>query len=584
MSVYGLFNIVANDGKADHLIMATELLKQRIKDLTCARQKQNMEDITPTLKDIEQTHIIFVNSHFKPFAAMAFEYNKIRPYTGNTVLGGQVQFSIPQYGDFFADTVLHMTLSSVAGPANVAPADITPTLTGSGTATYTITTYRYVNAAGTTVTGSSAIVDFIRYCDYPGCKILKKTNFTVNGNPLDEYTADVYSFYQKFFVDDDNYGWKRCVGQEVPQDAWGYLSSVSGVGGATDTCRKLTQIVNGAQTPKTTQPALDLWIPLLFWFNLDSRLAVPSIAIPYGQRYITFDLETTTNLMSTAPGGLFLETTVIVMTLTGVDTAPILSSNTTITKTPVAGANSVTLTTPTISTVELYMNNIFVIPEIHDIYIKRIGFSLIRVHRQQSNTVNTAEADTLLQNLKWPIEYMFVGLRPTTNANDMELWHRFTYTTTGTTNMSSVLSVPALNTDITTAYPKHRAQCSGETVSYKLNTNTIDRITMTLQGIVVFDQVPSRFFNSYIPHTFGGRMAAIKTCKDEGALFINFSLYPGTYQPSGHINVSRAREFYLKYYSNIIPATVATADLIVVAKAINFLLITDGSAVLRYTT
>lgn len=34
---------------------------------------------------------------------------------------------------------------------------------------------------------------------------------------------------------------------------------------AVETARKLGQILNGAQTPKATQAALDMWIPLLFW-------------------------------------------------------------------------------------------------------------------------------------------------------------------------------------------------------------------------------------------------------------------------------------------------------------------------------
>ena len=64
---------------------------------------------------------------------------------------------------------------------------------------------------------------------------------------------------------------------------------------------------------------------------------------------------------------------------------------------------------------------------------------------------------------------------------------------------------------------------------------------------------------------------------------INFCLYPGTYQPSGHINVSRAREFYLQYDSSYVTSSDA-AELIVNAVAINFLLISDGSATLRYAT
>lgn len=41
------------------------------------------------------------------------------------------------------------------------------------------------------------------------------------------------------------------------------------------------------------------------------------------------------------------------------------------------------LNTPTIKNMSLYVNNIFTHPEIHDLYIKRIGFSLVRVHRRQ---------------------------------------------------------------------------------------------------------------------------------------------------------------------------------------------------------
>lgn len=48
------------------MIMATELLNQRIKDIMCARAKAGYPDPTPTLADIERTHVLFVNAHFKP--------------------------------------------------------------------------------------------------------------------------------------------------------------------------------------------------------------------------------------------------------------------------------------------------------------------------------------------------------------------------------------------------------------------------------------------------------------------------------------------------------------------------------------
>lgn len=95
MSAGGVFKLIANDGKADRMIMATELLNQRIKDIMCMRAKQGYADPTPTLVDIERTHILFINSHFKPFAALGFEYNKVRANTGTPSMGGSVQYSIP---------------------------------------------------------------------------------------------------------------------------------------------------------------------------------------------------------------------------------------------------------------------------------------------------------------------------------------------------------------------------------------------------------------------------------------------------------------------------------------------------------
>lgn len=40
--------------------------------------------------------------------------------------------------------------------------------------------------------------------------------------------------------------------------------------------------------------------------------------------------------------------------------------------------------------------------------------------------------------------------------------------------------------------------------------------------------------------------------KDEGIMMFNFALAPGELQPSGHFNVSRAREFYMELSSDII--------------------------------
>ena len=64
---------------------------------------------------------------------------------------------------------------------------------------------------------------------------------------------------------------------------------------------------------------------------------------------------------------------------------------------------------------------------------------------------------------------------------------------------------------------------------------------------------------------------------------INFGLDPTMYQPNGYLNVSRTREFYLSYDSTYINNS-NKVDLIVLADCINFLLVSDGSAILRFAT
>jgi hypothetical protein len=122
-------------------------------------------------------------------------------------------------------------------------------------------------------------------------------------------------------------------------------------------------------------------------------------------------------------------------------------------------------------------------------------------------------------------------------------------------------------------------------------TPILEAVSIKAHGIPIYNDFPAGFYNHYLPFNYGG--ANIIAPTDIGALMITFCLYPGTYQPSGHINVSRAREFYIDYkflkYPGSLDAdqpvnTTRPGQLIVLASAINFLLISDGSAVLRYST
>lgn len=322
--------------------------------------------------------------------------------------GGSVQFSIAQFGDFFNDMVVNTTLAETSATFGVVPAfppyiggdnqstsatiKISALLGGEGEDTYTEYHQEYVDQQGTVLTVGAPIKNFVRYAEFPGERLFRRVKFEVNGNPLDEYTAEAALYHQKFKVSPGKLtGWKRLVGQEVPVEAYSDLISIAGtstwpaaildledVNGdavtgapvtAGDTSRQFSQIVNGPQTPKLVQPALDLWIPLLFWFNKDPRLSVASVSIPYGQRFINIDIEDQNKILFVAPGNLFLKVTVIQTISTGIGAGTPAAQGVTdvkryVTLTPVLAAGSVIDTTQQITTMELYTNNIFVNPEI----------------------------------------------------------------------------------------------------------------------------------------------------------------------------------------------------------------------------
>lgn len=539
MSTGGIFTLITNDGKQDRMLMATELLKARLRRIMKARAAEGM-DPTPTLVDIEKTHVLFMNAHFKPFAAIGYEYNKVRPSTGGITLNSTVQFSIPQFGDFFHDMVLHVRLSAVT----------------------------------TTTAGNW------RWCDYPGERLLDKVRFTVNGNPLDEYYGQDYNFYRQFELSESKRsGYNRCAGQQEPMDGLLIPSDSDAVNLAAhtaagfganaaaldDSAQFWVRTTDGYQTVKTEAvhatastvhqrtDILEVTMPLLFWFNRDPRLAIPSVSIPFGQRYVECDLTAFANLAQ------------------GV--AAVGASHGT--------APAAVLGTPTVPVCDLYVNNIFVNPEVHDIFIKRIGFNLIRVHRRQVNRISDASnGELLLNNFKWPIESIYFGFRHTSNStaagtnNYLEGWHRF-----------------AECQSVSNAFVFGGATTSDTAVQYNKLMPVVSQVTFQAHGIPIYNAIPAIMYNQYFPWAYGDKLS---TPDDPGAYCVTFNLYPGVYQPSGHINVSRAREFYVKYDDSVTAGTHrnlgtpvasgATADFLASANALNFLLISDGSAVLRYST
>lgn len=582
MSNGGAFKLLSNDGKQDDMIMATRYLNSRLQKIQSLRSRDpRIKDPTPSLGDIEKTHILFVNSHFKPFVAVAYEYQIVN--YSKAALNAVVQFSIPLYGDFIHDMVLHIKLGAVAAKN-----------TGSGDA-------------------------LIKYVDYPGERLCKNTEFSVNGNVLDNYDNDVFPFYREFSVaPNKKLAYDRMMGQQTKKE--GELLSSVGRGGNI----QKTSIVSGPQVAKTSQGELELWIPILFWFSRDVRVSLTSVSIPHGQRFLKLQIASAEELLQHV--GLAEQ-----------DDAP--------------GSNPVPI--PEINLCELYVNHIFVNPEIHTIIIKKIGFNLIRVYRLQKIIADKPQDDILLSQIKWPIESIYFGGRPTVNYSKLNpematSWDKYSFQTKTVHNSGSqdvnayfwgafgndpaqandytaaltrsdgrahglnfatilgapvvgatVLTVAQVNTVLsrngyaplsgvfanpatpTNAEIRTASPNTGSRIIYKETIGAFDEIGLKAHGIELFKKFPGTFYNSYLPFQYGTEK--VNAPEDSGKYVMFFNFYPGSMQPSGHINVSRAREFYFGYSSTRIN-TNNPVEIFICGIAINFLLISDGSAVLRYST
>ncbi|KUG01557.1 Major capsid protein [Phytophthora nicotianae] len=506
----------------DQLLLANQLLRDNIAAVKARKAAGGEADPNPTLADLERSHVLFVNAHHKPYVAIAFQYFKVS--ANNVTLGSDVSISIPQYGDFFADMVANVVIRA-------------PTTSYSGGF------------------GDDSDCVIYRHCDYPGERIFDEVRFEVNSNPIDSYTSETYVLHRQFNVPQDKLAaWKRCMGQETPMQARDFLQETGGTK-APVTKHTKTEIYNGYPTFKETHNDLNLWIPLLFWFNTDIRLAFPSVSVPYGQRFITFSLTQASNLYHAILNPARTTTTI---------TSPRLS-------------------TPQISTFDLYINNLFVLPEVHDIFIDRVAFALVRVHRRQTQNLNKSSESIHFVQLKWPIESLTFGFQPTVNrakntnleansdqsssvSSDMEDWHRF-----GVVSNTQMLAADFLGS------------MGALGLLVKEESSHITTLQLQAHSVNLFSTFPAAFFNSYIPYQFGG--SALTAPTDPGLYYYSFALYPNQYQPSGHFNVSRARELYLNYTSSFISSDANhTATFFVQAKTINFLLISEGSASLRYST
>ena len=539
MSNPGNLLMMTADGRVDEILHAQQVLRKRMREIAQRNRAMGASALVK-IKDIAVTHVIPFHTFYQPHLSIGVEYQRNNS-NGGANLGDIFRFNIQMFGEFWSDIAFDVALTAPAF------------------------------ASG----GSADEADEFRWADLPGARLCEKVSFTINGSPISEYTSRTMAFYRDLRVSATKRpGFDRCVGQQEVRDA--YFQENTQVAPVAE--RVWTKVTTGAQTPSPTSSALRMWIPTLFWF-CDPTRAVPSVAIPNGQRFI--DLKTPTY-----------------------DKLCYFRNR---------GGAVPTLSAPTVS-ISMYVCNIFVREEVHNLFIRRVGFYLVNLFVEHTQAVTVAKHKFRLSSFKWPISYMMFGLQPDVNNasssdtekyNALRLWNQYSSVTAtnrdvpnsvkrevatdlivefsevalteGTPNTFDWSSVTAANGDTDGTMNVLFAKGALKVVD-DLPARTIDVVSLEIHSQALHRDMDVGFFNSYLQYQWGGDNIAVS--QDAGKLFLPFGTQPGSKQAQGYLNASRARELYLELTSSVSGSVNCTAHAI--GDAFNFFLVAEGSGVVRY--
>jgi hypothetical protein len=445
-----------------------------------------------TFDDVRKSHALFISKTFKPIVSVAYGYSQTRS-TPLPLFGSSGRIVIPINGDFFTDMVLYFKISTFQ---------------------------------------ATSTENKVRYCDFPGHRIIKEVRFVMDGIVLDRYNAEDINFFYDFNVgNSQKSGWKRCVGQEVSKTGIFIQDPTH------QEVREQKQLFDGYQTLKRTQPEMEIFLPLQFWF-CDPKFAMSNYNIALNKAYIEVDLAPIASIVSITDyandGGQYIP--------------------------------------PKITDFALYTNHIYTIPEVVDLFVYRNSFNIVRVHKNMSRILNKPFDMIKLDELKFAVEYIMINFRPvanSTNENSCETWHNNNVITFTQINHPSIVKIAGVNT---LAYTP---------MYYYTEMPAVDAIGFVANGSTIYASNPTTFYDSYIPYRYGKN--TIITPSRQGSYFMTFGLYPHKDQPSGYMNLSNSKDNYMTYSSSFINMT-NLVTMNVSAQAINFLYLSKGSVSMRFAT
>jgi len=228
-----------------------------------------------------------------------------------------------------------------------------------------------------------------------------------------------------------------------------------------------------------------------------------------------------------------------------------------------------------ITSITLYIKNIFVDPVIYDVLTLRKTLTLMRSRRLQVKQLTTPAGEVQLRQIKYPVESLVIGFRPNINADPTNVssptrWTQFSIKTRAELPFPTIINNPIV---------APAQQLVVRTASYDQSTPVITALSLEAHGNILYPVLPEGFYDQYTAAYFPEYVATTEI----GIYSIHFNQYYKHYNPSGHYDSSRARELVLKYSGGNISSSQPTT-IYCEAMVINFVWASGDTMVLRYLT
>lgn len=438
--------------------------------------------------------------------------------------------------------------------------------------------------------------NYVKGADLIGLKYFHNNVFKVDDNNISEYhSMALVNFRERRLGPTIRKAFDRLIGQEEAFEeisenhiAEGKTSSGFAVGGVQPTYgRQYVRKANGLQTPKPVHLSTKLIIPCIHWFNLERKTSLPVVCMPDGKLIISVAASPLSHLFFPA-ASLYIQETIHAYSNAGgangtqADPHQIINRRIpfVIPLSKVAEGDCCS------RNVSLVTCNILLDELIHLMIISRIGFNLITLVREENIIINILEANNELRvnQLKWPTEYLHINDQPYANFDHSkpetaENWWRCGHQTKY--DASDFVHHTRKNTIAGPAntYWKESLQIG---CRYERHVQDVIR---TL-GVNIYDtyfyskENRREFYSHYLPYAYSNGYICGDT--QHNSMFITFSNIPGPHQPAGFVNLSKTKELFLDIRVNEIQTATGKARLNIQSWCRNFLLIADGSCIVRF--